>query len=336
MQQETLQTITIDSSSTGQRLDRFCRKFYKPYTDVSLSIIYQRIRKWTIRRNGKKSTENAKLEIDDTVALPVPAKKTIKEIQHVSWEQAEMQDVSQLLLHEDANRLVRNKPADMPMHHNKDTKQFALDDYLKFYTEKKHIQTTDTFRPSFCFRLDKDTSGIVIAAKNYTALQYLNELIRERETSKMYLACVIWAYPDHLEHNESLHKIVDSKFKRGKMIVDAKRWLACHSESRLIETKEDEILGTISLVKVRITTGRMHQIRVHLAHAGFPVLGDIVYGIPSFSRKLFKKYNIKRHLLHCRSYSFTDINHKLADFASPAPAEIVALFPDAAAMKYEG
>ena len=99
--------------------------------------------------------------------------------------------IQQLLLHEDENWLVRNKPAGITMHRNADSKDFSLDDYLKSYVKKKKIQTTDTFRPSFCFRLDKDTSGVVIAAKNYSSLQYLNELIRERKTSKMYLACVI-------------------------------------------------------------------------------------------------------------------------------------------------
>ena len=73
------------------------------------------------------------------------------------------------------------------------------------------------------------------------------------------------------------------------------------------KSRSDPVLGPLSLVKVKIMTGRMHQIRVHMADAGYPVLGDIVYGLPSYNRRLQKTHNILRQLLHCRCYSFTDM-----------------------------
>lgn len=130
-----------------------------------------------------------------------------------------------------------------------------------------------------------------------------------------------------MTHDASLHKVVDKKFGRGKMVVDEERGKACHSESWLFQQRHDPILGDISLVKVKITTGRMHQIRVHLAHAGFPVLGDMVYGIPSVNRKLFKKFSLKRHLLHCWQYGFADMNGQDVAFETKVPQEMELLFP---------
>jgi 23S rRNA pseudouridine955/2504/2580 synthase len=83
------------------------------------------------------------------------------------------------------------------------------------------------------------------------------------------------------------------------------------------KTRSDTILWPLSLVKVKITTGRMHQIRVHFAHAGYPILGDIVYGNPSHNRKLQQSYGFLRQLLHCHCYSFTDMNWKKISFEAP-------------------
>ena len=80
------------------------------------------------------------------------------------------------------------------------------------------------------------------------------------------------------------------------------------------------MLGTLSLVRVELFTGRMHQIRIHLANGGYPILGDIVYGVPSHNRKLQQTYGFLRQLLHCHCYSFTDMNGKELTFQ----AEIVA------------
>lgn len=87
----------------------------------------------------------------------------------------------------------------------------------------------------------------------------------------------------------------------------------------------DTVLGTLSLVKVKIKTGRMHQIRVHMADAGYPVVGDIVYGIPSYNRKLHKQYHIRRQLLHCREYSFEDMHGQMRTFQAPLQEDMKKL-----------
>jgi 23S rRNA-/tRNA-specific pseudouridylate synthase len=78
-------------------------------------------------------------------------------------------------------------------------------------------------------------------------------------------------------------------------------------------------LSDVSLVKVKLYTGRMHQIRVHLAHEGYPILGDIIYGNPVINRKLYKQLKINRQILHCSKYSFKDINGKKTSFEAQLP-----------------
>lgn len=117
-----------------------------------------------------------------------------------------------------------------------------------------------------------------------------------------------------------MKKIIDKQFGRGKMIVcnandpDSQD---AHTIGYSGKTRSDPVLGPLSLVRVVITTGRMHQIRVHFADAGYPVLGDIVYGLPSYNRKLQKNYNFLRQCLHCYRYSFADMTGEKLSFQAP-------------------
>lgn len=103
-----------------------------------------------------------------------------------------LEQIQKMILYEDNNWLVFNKPAGIVMHGgNKQENVLAMHDYLKRYTSLTGIEVNETFSPQFCYRLDKDTSGVLIAAKNYEALQYLNKLIRERKLQKQYLTVVV-------------------------------------------------------------------------------------------------------------------------------------------------
>jgi 23S rRNA pseudouridine1911/1915/1917 synthase len=154
--------------------------------------------------------------------------------------------------------------------------------------------------------LDKDTSGILIAGKTYDALQYINKIIRERQIEKYYLALVSGNFPSHLLIDKPLEKQYNERFDRSQVKVDFRYGVAAKTECWKEKYFDHEILGECSLVKVKIETGRMHQIRVHLADAGFPVLGDLVYGNPAVNRILHRSLGINRQLLHCRQYSFFD------------------------------
>ncbi len=101
----------------------------------------------------------------------------------------------------------------------------------------------------------------------------------------------------------------------------SKNGLESVTEIETIKTLYDKNLGQLSFLKVKLHTGRMHQIRVHLASEGFPVLGDLIYGNPAINRKLQSSYNISRQLLHCWNYTFTDFTQKIIDVTAPLPQE---------------
>lgn len=124
-----------------------------------------------------------------------------------------MDVINPLIIYEDEHWLVFNKPAGMVMHGgNKQANTLSMHDYLQWYAQHKERKTNATFSPQFCYRLDKDTSGVLIAAKTYKALQFLNQEIRERKLKKKYLTLVVGTPPSTLVMKQKLSKIFDKEF----------------------------------------------------------------------------------------------------------------------------
>ena len=241
-----------------------------------------------------------------------------------------LSDIQKILIFEDDNWLVCNKPSGIAMHPGqKHITDLSLHDIMKSYFQQTEQKlATETFSPSFCFRLDRDTTGIVIAAKTYPALQHLNELIRERKTSKTYLAIVAGIFPEQATVDALLFKGFDKKSGRGKMFINKQKWVEARTDARLLYTRSHKDLWDISLVEVQLHTGRMHQIRIHLAHIGYPILGDLMYGDAAINRIATKKAHITRQLLHSRKYWFFDpfVNTEVK-LTAPTPDTFTQLFP---------
>lgn len=329
--------ITIDSQSANQRFDRFLRKYCKQYPDVSLTEIYKGIRKWFIKINAKKAKENSMLKEWDVVLIKdmfelwkhnPNAAKSIKDRQkeHIDWRK-----IRKRIIDETPDRLVRNKPAGIVMHESaQHYKDLCMHDYLDEYLIK--IDKTykpgsnETFKPSFGYRLDKDTSWVLIAAKTYNALQYINKIIRDRKIDKFYMTIVAWDFPQTFESNKALEKTYNQTTDKAEVKVSENRGKDSLTQARCHTTRKHPELGTISLVKVKIGTGRMHQIRVHLADAGYPILGDTLYGNQVINRKLSKECKIQRQLLHCWNYSFHDeINKTTRSREAQLPEEFIQI-----------
>jgi 23S rRNA pseudouridine955/2504/2580 synthase len=206
---------------------------------------------------------------------------------------------------------------------NKHMDDLTMNQFLEKYVKETWIQTSHTFKPAFCFRLDKDTSWIVIAGKNYEALRHLNELIRQHIPEKHYLAITKWVVKNkHII--QPLEKIFDKKFWKSKVIVSED---GQHAESivKKLQSKEDEYLWKISLAQIQLLTGRMHQIRVHLAHNKWPIIWDLMYWDPVINRLAKKYYQITRQLLHSRKYKF-EYKWKKYDITAPIPEDFNRLF----------
>jgi len=337
--------IIISENEANQRFDRYLRKYYKQYPSITLKEIYSMIRKKDITLNGKKAKENQRIQIGDIIELRKenPAKTKEEKQENYRKKQYLRYPQEEIILYQDKHRMVFNKPPHIAMHPwTKQEERLTLHELLVHFTQEQKEQkqqktkkgkewmeeTSETFKPNFCYRLDKDTSGIVIAALSYPALQLLNRLIRERETSKKYHCIVVGKTPFKGEINEPLFKGFNKKLGKAQSFINHEKGLEAHTSYKRIKSIKNQILWTdISLLEVEIKTGRMHQIRAHLAHINYPILGDIHYGIAPINRILHKKTKINRQLLHASAYTFFDtIQKKEISIRCPLPQDFNQLF----------
>lgn len=321
----------VDYNIANQRFDRYLRKYFKIYPEIKLNDIYSWIRKGMILVNNKKQKEDYRLLLGDEIKFN-NIEKWEKKPQNLASpkdkkkKNLNIDEFKNMIIYEDENWLVFDKPAGVVAHpSNQHMDDLSMNDYLEKYCSIKNIaQEWETFKPSFGYRLDKDTSGVLIGAKNYDALQYLNQIIRDREIDKEYITIVSWKMPEHLICEKAIEKTYSKKFGSSRMMVD-QNWQDAKSEFWNIKTTENETLGTISMVKVKLYTWRMHQIRIHLASEWFSVLWDIIYGQAMINRKLYKQLKINRQILHCSRYGFTNLDGKKISFEAKIPDDFKKL-----------
>ena len=308
---------TIDESSAWQRLDRYLRKYFKHTPEISLGDIFSRLRKWSIKVNRKKKKQNYRLvewdviEWDERIVTNKKAWEATKP-KSAKITDTPLADLQAMLLYEDEHRLVRNKPPQILIHPwDKHTTDITLHDLMVSYLKQTDQRNaTQTYSPSFCYRLDKDTSWVVISAKTYASLQYLNEQIRERKTNKRYMAVLVGDMStsnDTITVDEPLFVWYNRKTWRSQTFINREKGKESKTDFMLQEVVDHPVLWPISLVHVKIYTWRMHQIRAHAAHIWYPVLWDLTYGIPAINRRASKKMSITRQLLHASTYWFFDI-----------------------------
>lgn len=342
--------LIIDENQANQRFDRFCRKYFKSNLEIKLKDIYTWIRKWYIRCNDQKKPENFMLKLWDKISFDksillhvwqennnwlkydITTSQKVQNFMKKRWY-----TFPDLIIYEDNHRLVWNKPADIVIHsgnkHMDDvTMNDLLDTYLKIFSpisnrnryKKNNINIDrETFIPSYGYRLDKDTSGVLISAKDYDTLQYLNEIIRSKANiSKYYFAIIYGKIKDKkFDIDLPLFKWYNATYGRAQSFVNFEKWIPCRTTVELLQTIKDNELGYISLLKCQIHTGKMHQIRVHLSHVGYPILGDVMYGNNNINQKLYRIYKINRQLLHSWRYQFVDQEGSELYFQAPIPED---------------
>jgi 23S rRNA pseudouridine1911/1915/1917 synthase len=296
---EDLLRLTVDSEEAGLRLDRYVAD---NVPDLSRSYARQLIEDAHIRLNNRDARPSSTVRAGDvvTVARPV-ARPTDLVAQAIPLE----------VVYEDPDVVVIDKPAGMVVHpapgHLDGTLVNAL---LARYPD---IIVSGNLRPGIVHRLDRDTSGLLVVARNDRALHDLQAQQQARSMAKAYLAVV----EGHFKEREGL---IDAPI--GRHPTDRKRQ-AIVADGRPARTHWTvrEGLGEYTLIEARLETGRTHQIRVHFAHKSRPVLGDSLYG----PRKPRATFGLSRQFLHAYRLGFALPNGGAwVQFESPLPADLVA------------
>jgi 23S rRNA pseudouridine955/2504/2580 synthase len=278
-----LRTVTVGKNSAGQRIDRFLQKAFPA---MSQGIICRLIRKKDIKVGGKRTEPAYKLCEGDVVTVYAP--DTLldeKPAEHGFMDAADGISV----IYEDENILLADKAPGLLVHEDDGGSGDTLIDRIKKYLYTKGEYSPEDeqcFAPALCNRIDRNTGGIVIAAKNAESLRILNQKIRDRELTKLYL-CAVCGVPEPREAELKAYLFKDSA--ENKVIISDRKT----PENRTIVTKyrvlEVNSAGD-SLLEVDLITGRTHQIRAHLAYKGHPLLGDGKYGSNRVNREKGYKY----------------------------------------------
>ena len=242
--------IKCDENMEGVRLDRFLRKKLK---DTALNTIFEYIRKGKVKINGKKKKENYRLVLGDVIEIKSLEESENTEKKHYSSLRIDKDRYMKMVFFEDDDCLIINKPGGVAVHKG---------------TGNKYIYKNENL--NFANRIDKETKGLLLGAKNLKFLRYLTEKIRNNELEKRYIAVVSGIIT---EDEFTIDNFLETK--ENKVVVsDKENGKAAKAVFKKIKT----IKNKYTVLEVELITGRKHQIRVQLADMGFPIAGDKKYG----------------------------------------------------------
>jgi 23S rRNA pseudouridine955/2504/2580 synthase len=290
--------LEVDAAAEGQRIDNFLLRIAK---GVPKSHIYRILRSGEVRVNKGRVAAKYRLKMGDTIRMP-----PIHTAERPAQVAVPAREFS--IAFEDEALIVVDKPAGVAVHGGSGVSFGVIEQLRRARPQAKFLE--------LAHRLDRETSGLLVVAKKRTALVRLHDQFREGSIAKRYLALVKGGWRNEMQHVRlPLLKYLTTEDER-RVRVDAEGKVS-HSIVRLVARWQN-----FSLVDVELKTGRTHQIRVHLAHLGFPLAGDDKYGDFSLNREL-QKAGLKRMFLHAARLN---LSHPLSEASlaleSPLPSEL--------------
>jgi 23S rRNA pseudouridine955/2504/2580 synthase len=299
--------LTVDEGGAGQRIDNFLAKQLK---GVPKSHIYRIVRSGEVRVDGKRVEAAYKLQLGEVLRIPpvrtaAPEAKLGAATENNKFIQAQFLDA---VLFEDEAMIAINKPSGMAVHGGSGISRGVIEQLRMERPQTKYLELVH--------RLDRETSGVLLIGKKRSALVKLHEMLRENQVQKRYVMLVKGAW-----HNQ-----------KQRVVLPLKKVLQDNGEKRVWVEEGGQVsesifhlrqqFGEFTLLEADLITGRTHQLRVQLAHLGFPIVGDDKYGDFALNKTLQKK-GLKRMFLHSAE---TTLSHPLSGVAlkllAPLPKEL--------------
>ncbi len=294
--------FTVDESCEGQRIDNFLARLLK---GVPKSHLYRILRGGEVRVDKKRVDATHRLQLGEIVRIP-PVRVAAPEAK-IGAAPVEIR-LANAVIYEDEAMLALNKPAGMAVHGGSGISRGVIEQLRLERPQAKFLE--------LAHRLDRETSGVLLVGKKRSALTKLHDMTRENHMRKRYLMLVKGKWQD--QKRRVVLSLVKTNLPNGEKRVSVGEG-GQHSET-IFYLKQR--LGDFTLLEAELVTGRTHQLRVQLAHLGFPILGDDKYGDFALNKQLQKR-GLKRMFLHSAE---TTLHHPLTDepltLAAPLPRDL--------------
>ena len=295
--------LEVGEEGAGQRIDNFLVRHLK---GVPKSHVYRVLRSGEVRVNSGRVKPEYRLQAGDKVRVPP--------VRTAERRPAKARPLHLPVVHEDPALIVIDKPSGVAVHGGSGVSFGVIESLRAERPEAKFLELVH--------RLDRDTSGLLMVAKKRSALVELHRMLRDGEVDKRYFAVVKGRWSGKEELRDSLHKYVTAQGERRVAVRE-------DGQSAVTRVKALKAKEAASLLELRLLTGRTHQIRVHLAHAGHPVLGDDKYGDFELNKALAKS-GVRRLFLHaCRLTLRHPLTGAALAFDSALPEEMKAFMAGA-------
>ncbi len=303
----TMKEIIVGKNEAGQRLDKLLKKYLN---EAPAGFLYKMLRKKNIVLNGKKAMGNEKLSQGDSIRLYL-ADETLGRFSSGSDKRCTegafpAAKIPIEIIYEDDDLLLLNKPSGMLSQKAEKDDTSVVELVVSYLLGKQEIEEKDLllFRPSVCNRLDRNTSGMIIAGKSLPGSQAMAQLLKERTLKKYYLCAV----KGRITKGQRIQGFL-KKDGRKNLVQIIPHQTDFQGDGAPIETEYLPLAWNekLTLLKVHLITGKSHQIRAHLASIGNPLVGDYKYGDRGFNDGYRTRFGIDSQLLHAYQITFPAI-----------------------------